>query len=717
LEELTIEVSDTCGESIQLPSNGSTSLGSTDNATLGDLPFCEGLGTGPGVWYAFIGTGVEVTASTCQEDSDASRITIYTGECDSLVCVDKVTTPCGLQSSVAWETGLGVEYFVFVQDASEEVRFLQNLEESPPARRAPEGSFVLRVEGTPINDLCGNAIGPLLADGSTKFASTRSATSDAETLLCIEETQLGRGVWFTVIGDGRLLIVSTCSEQTIFETQVTVFQGDSSCDNLECVEEYDYVREFGESDELLSCGRESIIRFPTRAGREYYILVSGDGFEEFGNFGLTIGAENDICQGAIELFADNSIILGSTIEASIDGVVTCGEFIISPGVWYQVYGQGSRMTASTCNSNTEYETEIFIYRGSCGRLECVEEVEYTPCGSQSTVSWTPSFEGELNYIFVHGYGAGTFGLSITMEYQGCPGARHVLEESPFAFEFGFTTNAPNAREIACGVQEETPGNWFVLEGTGSKVSLFFGTCESSTPGFDTIVSVFRGVCNKLECVVTSKANTDQCEENELLTFDTTFGELHYILVQEADLEQSGPFDLYLERAEPSTCENAVGPHVISAGSSIQLDGSLPFPSNSVEIGSVCAQATDFGGGYYYSVTGTGTTINATTCFETTVFDTQLTVYSGPCDNLQCITGNNDFGSASRQDGNGRKRKRLNRELQNSRCSSLTSSVSWESKEGVDYFVYVHGYAGSFGNFTISIEAINVRINPSEPSLP
>jgi hypothetical protein len=700
LEEITIEVSDTCGESIRLPSDGSTRLGSTNGATFGDLPFCEGLGTGSGVWYEFVGTGVEITASTCQADSDASIITIYTGECDALECVDKVTTPCGLQSSVAWKTELGVEYYVFVQDASEEVRFLQFDEFS--ARRAPKGSFVLKVEGTPINDLCDNAIGPLLADGSTKFASTRSATMGPGQF-CSKETQLGRGVWFTVIGDGRLLTASTCSEFTRFETQITVFQGDTSCNDLECVEEFDYVREF---DELLNCGRESIIRFSTVAGLQYYILVSGDGFDELGNFGLTIGADNDICQGAIgPILADNSIILGSTIGASIDDVVSCGDFIISPGVWYQVYGQGSRMAASTCNSNTEYETEISIYRGSCGRLECVEEVEYTPCGLQSTVSWTP-FEGELYYILVHGYGVGTFGLSITMENQGCPGARRVLEESPFAFEFGFTTNASNTRAIACGVQQETPGNWFVLEGTGSNVTA--STCDENTV-FDTIVSVFRGVCNNLECVlVTSNANSQQCDDIDFLTFDTTFGEMHYILVQGADL-QSGPFGLYLERAEPATCGNAIGPQVISRGGRIiQLDGSLPIARNSEEIGSVlpCGQTTDFGGGYYYSVAGTGTTINATTCFETTDFDTQLTVYAGPCDNLQCITGNDDFGSANSQQQEGNGRKTLNRELQDSGFSdSGCSGVSWESEVGVDYFVKVHAYGGSFGNFTLSIEAI------------
>jgi hypothetical protein len=178
------------------------------------------------------------------------------------------------------------------------------------------------------------------------------------------------------------------------------------------------------------------------------------------------------------------------------------------------------------------------------------------------------------------------------------------------------------------------------------------------------------------------------------------------LVQGADLlQQSGRFALYLERTEPSTCENAIGPHVISGQRGIQVNGSLPFASN-FEASSECGQALDFGGGYYYSVAGTGTMINATTCFETTDFDTQLTVYAGPCKNLQCITGNDNLGGESIQDDSlGLNRELLDSGFSDFRCSSLASSVSWESEVGVVYFVYVHGFSGAFGNFTLSIKTI------------
>jgi hypothetical protein len=40
------------------------------------------------------------------------------------------------------------------------------------------------------------------------------------------------------------------------------------------------------------------------------------------------------------------------------------------GVWYALEGDDGRWLASTCN-NTRFDTQISIYKGSCGRLECV----------------------------------------------------------------------------------------------------------------------------------------------------------------------------------------------------------------------------------------------------------------------------------------------------------------------------------------------------------
>lgn len=80
---------------------------------------------------------------------------------------------------------------------------------------------------------------------------------------------------------------------------------------------------------------------------------------------------------------------------------------------------------------------------------------------------------------------------------------------------------------------------------------------------------------------------------------------------------------------------------------------------------------------WYTVVGTGNTLTANLCTGTT-WDTKISVFCNTCDNLVCITGNDDF------------------------CS-LQSQVSWCTKAGDVYFITVGGYtASNFGPFTLTV---------------
>ena len=107
---------------------GQTLTGSTEYALFDVIPSCEFDGEGegegegggspmaPGVWYKFVGTGDEVTASLCDSDYD-TMIGIYTGNCDGLLeCVtaNDDTDECGLQSEITFETEIGVTYYIHV---------------------------------------------------------------------------------------------------------------------------------------------------------------------------------------------------------------------------------------------------------------------------------------------------------------------------------------------------------------------------------------------------------------------------------------------------------------------------------------------------------------------------------------------------------------------------------------------------------------------------
>ncbi|MHC5004673.1 MAG: hypothetical protein ACYTJ0_16290, partial [Planctomycetota bacterium] len=162
---------DDCADAIavDIPSQtaGTTLFSSED-----DAPFCGVSVDGPGVWYTVQGTGTTITASFCPEfasdccvangspgcddpacqetvcAADAfccdvewdgicaataqdlcgelcgepgggnanfdTKLHVYCGDCDNLICVDGNDDACGLLSEVSWCSQAGATYYVFV---------------------------------------------------------------------------------------------------------------------------------------------------------------------------------------------------------------------------------------------------------------------------------------------------------------------------------------------------------------------------------------------------------------------------------------------------------------------------------------------------------------------------------------------------------------------------------------------------------------------------
>lgn len=85
-----------------------TQFYSQDIVSCGDMVFP----TSRTYWFVTIGSGTPLTASTCGLDEFDTQISIYTGSCDSLECVDGNDQACGDQSSVTWFAELSTEYFI-----------------------------------------------------------------------------------------------------------------------------------------------------------------------------------------------------------------------------------------------------------------------------------------------------------------------------------------------------------------------------------------------------------------------------------------------------------------------------------------------------------------------------------------------------------------------------------------------------------------------------
>ena len=91
-------------------------------------------------------------------------------------------------------------------------------------------------------------------------------------------------------------------------------------------------------------------------------------------------------------------------------------------------------------------------------------------------------------------------------------------------------------------------------------------------------------------------------------------------------------------------------------------------------------------GVWYQVLGDGQALRAETCGSG--YDTRLSVYEGSCDELSCVVSNDD-------------------------ACGLQTIVDWNSEEGSSYFILVHGFSESSGEFILLLSAMGLPLPGDE----
>lgn len=217
---------------------------------------------------------------------------------------------------------------------------------------------------------------------------------------------------------------------------------------------------------------------------------------------------NDECVDAIGPLLPGASTLGTTMNAREDDVNSCDNTSNNglPGVWYYVLGNGGEMMAHTC-SNTDIDSKISIYDGSCSNPQCLE-VSDNFCGDQSAVSWDSEFQ-RTYYILVQGRSIqrsiGDFQLSIEARYNDECNNVITLKASAGAT----THNVPiikgqtleaNPNAFVCnGVVNESPSLFYAVRGTGDELAVIF----QGGIDFNPRISVLVGDCSNLSCVAQS----------------------------------------------------------------------------------------------------------------------------------------------------------------------------------------------------------------------
>jgi len=165
-----------------------------------------------------------------------------------------------------------------------------------------------------------------------------------------------------------------------------------------------------------------------------------------------------------------------------------------------------------------------------------------------------------------------------------------------------------------------------------------------------------------------------------------------------DLPGESPTPQQVPANDECTAATAVGLPSLTAGTTIGATFE-PFPAipDCPTPGGVITAP-----GVWYSVTGTGNTITASTCELNSPgsadYDTKITVYCKGCDPATCVNSNDDT-----DDGGF--------------CGfSFHSTVSWGSQP-VSYGILVHGFGSYIGNFNLSLADDGVPATPTVDCLP
>jgi hypothetical protein len=235
------------------------------------------------------------------------------------------------------------------------------------------------------------------------------------------------------------------------------------------------------------------------------------------------------------------------------------------------------------------------------------------------------------------------------------------------------------------------GVWFAVHGTGGALKVY----QAKDSSIEPLVSVLQGSCRNLECVESRYEDVDGLS---VLSWDTDEDEIYYLLVRGTD-NTRGNFEIIIksdesapghaeelaESEQPEYMEPPLEPPVNDfCDSAIELavDGSVVHGSTEnatsyLDDVGACHNQGAFDAGVWFLVRGSGKPMQASTT-EKSDADAFISVYSGDCENLFCI-------SDTKGD------------------TTSKTSFTWDTMEGDSYFLLVQGNYGKTGAFELVVQ--------------
>jgi hypothetical protein len=398
---------------------------------------------------------------------------------------------------------------------------------------------------------------------------------------------------------------------------------------------------------------------------------------------------NDICSQATTL-AIPSVTAGTTRGAGNDtqAQVCDGTAVSSGGVWYRIEGNGHRLTARTQNNCSTFDTRVRVYRGDCTGMVCVggnDNIPAPPSSALSSFSWCSDI-GTVYYVIVSNSSTyvvyrGPFTLEI-LEGDICSCTAIPVCDQPAETEDNSSCEYYDAHLVYgndtfygthCPTSDLDFYRVFVSAGSVMTLTLFDGAACAVTPAGIVRMSLYDANCNPQGTASNSTLTVNRCGA---LT-DT----MVYVSVFDAESPgiNLGPYKITTVCTPPMTNDRCTD--AIPVGIPSQITGSTAG-CVSADHAPVCSGIENNSPGVWYRVTGNDHRLTATTCNDVTNFDTRLSVFTGACDGLICVSANDDDAACP--------------------SGGVRSSVTWNADMGVDYWILVHGGAGQTGAFRLDV---------------
>ncbi len=155
---------------------------------------------------------------------------------------------------------------------------------------------------------------------------------------------------------------------------------------------------------------------------------------------------NDLCVNATP-FSCGSMMIGTTIDATVDSPDSVFYPITAPGVWYKFVASDAYSIIHTCDYETglSYDTRLSVFSGNCGSLDIIGDNDDAGCGYFGFLSGlgVPTVPGDTYYVLVSGYGngVGVFGLTVTCTPD--PNVLSLVSDSDWKLSTTVTTATSN----------------------------------------------------------------------------------------------------------------------------------------------------------------------------------------------------------------------------------------------------------------------------------